>query len=115
MSGAPATSTKRFDAWKALPVPERRDYVLSEVAAGRFLDVCHHLDGIFADEDVLTVAALVAACREERLADFSTVMKHADHTRLLCTAVKALSFMLEELGISDEFFTVWLSHTVVRK
>ncbi len=73
----------------SLPMPARRAHVLSEVAAGRALTL---LPGW--DEDVMLVAALVAAFRDEdRAGELPVLLRDAAPARLLMTAVKLISEM----------------------
>ncbi len=98
------------DAWTTLPAPERRDYVLSEIGAGRWLGLLRQP----VDSDLLDCIAAVRAIQADDYDALSLILRNGNAGAMLITALKMLSEAAADQGISPDFLAVWGSHSLAR-
>jgi hypothetical protein len=100
----------QHDSWQSLPTAERRDYVLSEVAAGRWLALLRQP----VDSDLLDVVASVRAIRSDDYDALSLILANGNVGGMLIASLKMLSEQAAELSISPDFMAVWGSWALAR-
>ncbi len=101
-------------SWTHLDPETRREYVVSEIAEGRWLQLCRQP----LDEVTLAVCAAVQACREDRADDFAAVLAGHDKSTVIAVLTRLLASTLDEqLGegaSGDPFWRIWSSWAVER-
>ncbi len=100
----------QHDSWQSLPAPERREHVLSEIAAGRWLGLLRTP----VDSDLLDVIACIRAIQDENNDALAVIIRNGNAGGMLITTLKMLAEGAADQGLDIDFLGVWGSFALAR-